>query len=168
MDGLTHDLEFCKNVKEKGLSIKLHGSIRPYHISDRLIDENDFRAEDNIEIKRWPRTLVFGSVDRAGIPCDGIKEYDLNKIKEIMKEGKHEMYVVLGKDAVGKEGWLKAAILQQATSGAGMVAFNDSYAMYEARWLKEINYNIHNAEQLAKKTFRFTTAKKAIIIRAYH
>ena len=165
-DALTHDLEFCKKVKAKGLSVKLHGSVRPLHISDRLIDEDDFKAEDNIQILRFPKVLVIGGNEeikaRAGMPCD-IYE-NKGDLKAIIKTlPKYEFYVVLG-PCISKQDWLKEAILQQATTGAGLVAFNDTFCMFEKKWLDEIKMDLENAEKLAKKYFRFTFAEKAIII----
>lgn len=178
-DGLTHDLEFCKNVKKHGLSIKLHGSVRPCHISDRLIDEDDFKAEDNIEILRFPKVLVMVDGDgkeiqaRAGMPCDVKRLKGKTFVgavsKCIKKNPDYEFYVPLGHGVVSKQGWLKEAIICQASTGAGLVAFNDCFCMFDRQWLSEIAFDYKNAESIAKKTYRFTTAPKAIIIQTqYH
>jgi len=178
-DALSHDLQFCKKAKSNGFKIKLHGSVRPLHIGDRFIDEQDFQAQDNIEILRFPKVLVM-VVDgedvnlikqTAGMPCDVVLIKDKQKqgfqktINDcISKMTDFEYYVPLSPTIVSKRGWLLEAIMCQARTGAGLVAFNDVFCMFERKWLEEIKFDLENAEKLAKEQQRFAFSEKSVIL----
>lgn len=164
-DALSHDLQFCKTVKQQGFNIKLHGSIRPYHITERLIDEQDFQVNDTIEILRYPRVLVVTPEKielNPGMPCTIAISKDFNKV--IKENPNFEYYVLFGSRIISKAGWLLEAIMTQARTGAGLVAFNDVFAMFERKWLEEIKFDLENAEKLAKEQRRFAFSEKSIIL----
>lgn len=166
---LTHDLVFCDDVVETGMEIKLHGSVRPGHIGEKLVAEDDYQEQDNIIIKKYPPTLVImpaTNVDlamkaanvikqRAGMPCDVVVVEDKNKIgfiaianKTVKENPNYVFYVYTAQDAFVGDNWLINAVLKQAKTGAGLVCLNNgrwngslaAFGMVERLWMQN-NYN---------------------------
>lgn len=143
-DKLSHDLEFCKNVKNKGMNILMHGGIRPKHIGKLWVDGS--MCEQKIDINKWPETLVIMPTTdkskakeaselmktRAGMPCD-IEIVEDKKRKGFVKVindtfHKNQNYinfVYTAQDAYVGQEWLKEATVSMARKNAGLVSFND-------------------------------------------
>lgn len=144
-EGLSHDLQFCKDAKEAGFSIRLHGSIRPGHIGEILVTEQDYLNNMEINLTRTPDILVImphineelatktASImkARAGINCkillveDKKRQGFVKTVNHVTRNNKADLYVYTAQDAFVNRGWLYEAILEQAKYGAGLVAFND-------------------------------------------
>lgn len=180
-EGLTHDLNFCKNAVSHGFKLKLHGSIRPSHIGDKFVTAEHYSVEDNIEILRPPKVLVI-IVDgtdktaniisqRAGSPCkvliikDKKKQGFIKAVSDcITKIKDFELYVPLSNKALPKKDWLLEAIICQASTGAGLVALNDSFCMVDKKWLDEKERDFNKLEEEAKKEKRFAFASRSIML----
>ena len=179
--GLTHDLEFCKIAIANGFKLQLHGSIRPSHIGDKFVTEEDYQVEDNIEFLRSPKSLVIlvdGTEEtaellrkRAGITCEILMVKDKKKhgfIKTvsdcIKRVDNFELYIPVDNNVVPKKDWLLEAIVCQATTGAGLVALNDSFCMIEGKWVKWQKCDFKDLEKEAKRQKRFAFAGKAIML----
>ena len=181
LEGLTHDLQLCKNVLNHGFKLKLHGSVRPSHIGDKFVTAEDYSAEDNIEILRPPKTLIVivnGTKktakllkDKASMPCRIVMAKDnkgqgfIKTVFDAIKQlNDYELYVCVSNKALPKKNWLLEAIICQGTTGAGMVAFNDSFCMLEKQWLDDEKPDFNKLEKVAKKQRRFAFAEKAIVL----
>lgn len=144
-DKLTHDLVFCKRVRDRGMNILLHGSVRPFHIGKLLVDGS--MNEQKIDINRWPRTLVLIPATKldqaneaaevmktkAGMPCDVLVIEDKERkgfVKTINSafhtHTEYENYVYTAQDAYVGRDWLLEATASMARKNAGLVAFNDA------------------------------------------
>lgn len=153
-DRLTHDLNFCKDVKAAGMSIKLHGSIRPKHIGKSIVDEDYWKLhkkldqENLIKIAMQQKVVVIMpsiKMDmantaaeimkiRAGMPVtievveDTKKEGFVNICnrvsKEYLKKG-YNLFAYTAQDAYVSKGWLLSAVMSQIEQMAGLIAFND-------------------------------------------
>jgi hypothetical protein len=144
-DKLTHDLNFCKSVKSAGMSVRLHGSVRPAHIGEILITEKDYIDNMEIELKRVPDILVImPHIDeelatktanlmrvRAGVPHkmllveDKKRQGFVKTINTAVRNNKAELYVYTAQDAFVSRNWLYEAIMCQAKHMAEVVSFND-------------------------------------------
>ena len=170
-DGLTHDLEFCKIVKEAGFSILLHGSVRPSHIADYPIDESDFMREYKPIMKHTPKVIVViptkpSDVEkanraakvikhRAGMPCEvQVIEDTQGKgyahiLNTCFRETDADLYVWSAADAFVGDKWLYEAVITQATQNAGMVALNSgkwdgqlpSFGLVARNWVQNVYEN---------------------------
>ena len=142
---LTHDLEFCRSVKKAGFKIFMHGSVRPGHIGEKLITEEDF-------YNKFPPKLLKGlTVDvvmpttdleqakktaealkaRAGYSCD-IKIVEDKKrvgyvktINSAFRDSKANFFVYTAQDAFPGQNWLANALIEQFRTQAELVSFND-------------------------------------------
>lgn len=145
---LTHDLVFCKQVKKAGFKIFLHGSIRPGHIGEKLITEEDFYS-------KFPPKLIPGikvavgmpTIDeelaskaakamtaRAGYPVDvwvlvdkdreGFTKTINKAFRKACEEG-YNFFIYTAQDAFVGNGWLAQALIEQFRTQAGLTAFND-------------------------------------------
>lgn len=167
-DGLTHDLEFCKVVKEAGFSILLHGSVRPSHIADYPVDESDFMREYKPIMKHNPKVIVVMPTKpedmekaqksarimkaRAGIPCEVMIMEDTEKkgyayqLNKCFKETDADLYVWSAADAFVCNDWLKHAVMEQAKQNVGLVALNNgrwngilpAFGLVARQWIKDI------------------------------
>lgn len=164
---LTHDLVFCQDVKKHGFKIFLHGSIRPAHISDKMVTEKDFfdnfppRMLDGVKIDVvMPTTdveLAMKSAEvmkaRAGYDCNIIIVEDKSRtgyvqtINKAFETSKSDFFVYTAQDAfVGKD-WLKNALIEQFRTQADLIAFNDGkwggalagFGLVNTSWAK-LNY----------------------------
>lgn len=153
-DRLTHDLNFCKDVKEAGMTIKLHGGIRPKHIGKLIVDEETWRKngrmdkEKLVQIAMQQKVVVImpsikmdmaqNAADvmkiRAGMPVsveviEDTKHEGFVKIcnrvsKDYLKKG-YNLFAYTAQDAYVSKGWLLAAVMSQIEQMAGLIAFND-------------------------------------------
>lgn len=146
---LTHDLMFCRDVKAAGLSIKLHGGVRPGHFCLHPVTIDDWRraTEETFEFtKKMPKVLVvmpatdeklaFDAANimsqRAGAPCDVAVVMDENlqgfvfKVNQVVEAKKeYEVIVYAAQDALAGENWLKHALIRMLTTNAGLVGLHD-------------------------------------------
>lgn len=150
----THDLVFCKSVKDAGMNIWLHGSIRPKHIGKLLVDEaywNDHKKIDKEELVKiaikQKVVVIMPSINmkqandaaevmkiRAGMPVDievveDTKREGFVKIcnrvsKDYLKKG-YNLFAYTAQDAYVSKGWLLSAVMSQIEQMAGLIAFND-------------------------------------------
>lgn len=167
---LTHDLVFCKQVRDAGFQIFMHGSIRPGHIGEKLITEQDFF--DKFPPKLFDGTKIavcMPSVDmelaqkaaevmkkRAGYDCDILVVEDaerngfIHTVNSVFKQKSddYHFFVYTAQDAFVGQNWLANALLEQFKTQAGLTAFNDgkwdgelaSFGMVECGWAKN-NYD---------------------------
>lgn len=144
-DKISHDLNFCKVVKEAGMSIRLHGSVRPGHIGEILITEKDFIDNMEITITRNPDVLVIMPhineeqaqktakilKARSGVEAKLLLVEDKNRngfvkvVNDVVKNIKAELYVYTAQDVFVSKNWLYEALIAQARYGAWVTAFND-------------------------------------------
>lgn len=160
---LTHDLEFCRTVKKAGFKIFLHGSVRPGHIGEMLVTEQDF-------FNKFPPKLIPGLSVRVLMPTTDIEQatkaakvlqhragYDCTV--EILHDKDRKGFIATANDAFDKctdvfvvylaqdvfagKDWLANALLEQFKTQAGLVAFNDgkwggklaSFGLVERNWV---------------------------------
>lgn len=147
-DHMTHDLVFCKDVKEAGMSVKLHGGVRPGHISSKIITYEDWQkaTEDDFAFKKvMPSVLVIMptlDVEQGKLAADVMRaragaDFDIavvednmgfgfiRTVNEVAKAQKHEIIIYTAQDALVGQNWLKHALIKMMTTNAGLVGFND-------------------------------------------
>lgn len=147
-DHLTHDLVFCGAVKKAGMSIKLHGGVRPGHFCLHPVTIDDWMraTEDTFSLDNAPRVLVVMPAtnekmatdaanimsQRAGAPCDVAVVMDtehkgfVHMVNAVVQEKKnYEIVVYTAQDALVGEDWLKNALLRMITTNAGLVGLHD-------------------------------------------
>jgi hypothetical protein len=165
---LTHDLEFCKTVKDHGFKLFLHGSVRPGHIGEKLVTEEDFYDKFPPRLLKGLRVLVVMPTtdeelagkaaevmqNRAGYKCDIFIAEDkkkkgytqtLNDVYKLNKD-KYDFMVYTAQDVFVGNNWLANALLEQFKTQAGLVAFNDgkwdgklaSFGLVSMNWIKDI------------------------------
>lgn len=149
-DNLSHDLTFCKAVKDAGMSVKLHGSVRPGHIGQILVTEDDYyREHDELvtsKIVNPPKILIVIPTlnekkainvqriaqKRAGIEAKAIIVVDkkksgyvktMNKVVNQIKDV--DYYVYLADDVIVGENWLYFAIQEIKKRDSGLCSFKD-------------------------------------------
>lgn len=147
-DHVTHDLVFCNDVKKAGMSVKLHGAVRPGHLSvtpitidhwKRATAENfDFNAKQPSVLVVMPATNremaeQAGEImkRRAGIGFDLMIVEDTNRIGFVQtflmatQDSKHEVVVYTAQDALVGFNWLRKALMAMMLENAGLVGFHD-------------------------------------------
>lgn len=167
-DKLSHDLNFCKSVKEAGMSVRLHGSIRPGHIGEILVGEKDYLENMDVNIIRTPEVLVImPHIDqeqaektakilkvRAGIEAKLLLVEDKNRngfvkvVNDAVKNIKAELYVYTAQDVFVSRNWLYEMLIAQARYGSWLTAFNDGkwsgqmaqFGMVTRQWVDEMGW----------------------------
>lgn len=161
---LTHDLVFCKAVKKHGFKLFLHGSVRPGHIGEKLVTEEDFYnnfpprllpglkvvvcmpttdvelAEKTARVMQYragydAEIIVVEDKDRKGFI------YTANVVYE-SKKADCDYFVYTAQDAFVGGNWLAEALIQQFKTQKGLTAFNDgkwngqlaSFGMVTTEW----------------------------------
>jgi hypothetical protein len=145
---LTHDLIFCKDVKEAGMSIKLHGGVRPGHLCVHPVTIEDWQraTEESFQFKKLPPKVlvVMPTTDteqakkaaeimriRAGADCDiAIVEDDkrigfISVVNTLAQTQPHDVIVYTAQDALVGNNWLKHALMKMMITDAGLVGFHD-------------------------------------------
>lgn len=146
---MTHDLVFCWDVKKAGMSVKLHGGVRPGHISAIPITidhwKQNFRKDFSFKTK-LPKVLCImpttneemavtaGNImrERAGADFDLMIVKDdqrvgfIKIVNEVTRHDKdHEVIIYTAQDVfVGKD-WLRNALMDMIVENAGLIGFND-------------------------------------------
>lgn len=166
---LTHDLEFCRTVKKHGFKIFLHGSVRPGHIAEKLITEEDFYDNFPPRLLKGLKVMVaIPATDeklatkaakvmgkRAGYDCDIRVILDKNKkgythvinSAYMVNNKKYDFFVYTAQDVFVGSNWLAEALKEQFKSQAGLISFNDgkwngqlaSFGLVETLWANK-NY----------------------------
>ena len=203
--GLTHDLEFCKLCKNNGFNIWLHGSVRPAHIGRKKVTEIDYIESDPIIIEKFPKVLVvIPTTDmemaekaakvmkiRANMPCDVILAEDKKRVgyvKTVNDAFKQadlwQYFVYTAQDAYCGHDWLRSALIKQASTGAGLVAFNNgrwhgqlaAFGLVDINWAKQNydgdlfypKYHSHYCDtelsQIAKQQRKYTYEPKSLML----
>lgn len=162
---LTHDLEFCRTVKKHGFKIFLHGSVRPGHIGEKLITEEDFYAKfppkllPGIKVRvlmpatneQQARQTAELLKRRAGYDCeieillDKDRQGYVKTINKAFRGCDEPLVVYTAQDVFAGQNWLSHALLEQFKTQAGVVAFNDgkwegklpSFGLVERSWVAE-------------------------------
>lgn len=145
---ITHDLIFCRDVRQAGMSVKLHGAVRPGHLAVRpvtisdwkraTIETFDFTSKQPSVIVVIPTTNVeqakqAGEVmkRRAGIGFDLMIVEDTKRVgyvktlNYVANESTHDVIVYSAQDVLVGTDWLRNALLTMLTENAGLVGFND-------------------------------------------
>lgn len=145
---LTHDLVFCRDVKKAGMSVKLHGAVRPGHLAVRpvtisdwklaTLENFDFSSKQPSVIVVMPTTNVemakqAGEImkRRAGIGFDLMIVEDtklagfVKTLNYVAQESTHDVIVYTAQDVLVGQNWLRNALLTMLTENAGLVGFND-------------------------------------------
>lgn len=145
---LTHDLVFCRDAREAGIKIFLHGSVRPGHIGEKLITEEDFfdnfppRLLKHIKVlvcmPTTDTSLAYKAIAvmqaRAGYPNvnfmaiedenrDGFIAVANNCFKEFAND--YHFFVYTAQDAMVANNWLANMLLEQYKTQKPLMAFND-------------------------------------------
>lgn len=161
---LTHDLEFCKAVKDAGFKLFLHGSVRPGHIGEKLVTEESFFEKFPPRLLKGIKVaVVMPTTDtklaqkagevmkaRAGYDCDILIVEDKERTGFVKtfntffseNKDKYQFFVYTAQDAFVGRNWLANALLEQFKTQAGLVAFNDgkwdgslaSFGLIETNW----------------------------------
>lgn len=167
-DKLTHDLKFCQTVKKHGFSIKLHGSVRPGHLSTHVVTQDDWlkQARKTMDLNRFPDVhVVMPTTDpkqakmaadvmeqRAGAPCtikvieDTDRKGFIHIVNNYVENVKPEVVVYTAQDAFVGEYWLYNALKEMLLLDAGLVSFYDgkwdgslaSFGMAMRDWYKTV------------------------------
>jgi glycosyltransferase involved in cell wall biosynthesis len=145
---LTHDLQFCTDVKKAGMSVKLHGGVRPGHLAINPVDIEDWRraTEEEFDFKnKAPRVIAIipttneeeamRTADimhkRAGIKLDIKIAIDKERkgfvktFNEWAKKTDHDVVIYTAQDALVGQNWLLNALRRMMVTNAGLLAFND-------------------------------------------
>jgi len=147
-DHITHDLVFCDDVRQAKMSVKLHGGVRPGHLSAipvtidhwkrATLEEFDFSSKVPSALVVMPATNIeqaqlTGEVltKRAGLPFELRIVNDDKRIGYVaslnlaLRDSKHDVVVYTAQDALVGQDWLKKALLIMMVENAGLVALND-------------------------------------------
>lgn len=145
---ITHDLIFCRDVKQAGMSVKLHGAVRPGHLATipitidhwkrATLETFSFESKQPSVLVIMPATNVeqakmAGEVMRlrAGVGFDLMIVEDTKRVGYVKtlnyaaKESTHDVIVYTAQDALVGFNWLKNALLTMLTENAGLVSFHD-------------------------------------------
>lgn len=145
---ITHDLVFCRDVKKAGMSVKLHGAVRPGHLMTKPVTIEDWKRAtlETFDFKgKQPSVLVVmpttnlemakqaGAVmkQRAGASFDLMIVEDTKHIgyvktlNYVAKESKHDVIVYTAQDVLVGTNWLRHALLKMLVENAGLVCFHD-------------------------------------------
>jgi len=145
---LTHDLVFCRDVKRMGMSVKLHGAVRPGHLATIPITIDHWKramTETFDFSNKQPSVLVViptTNLDmakraseimklRAGLGFDLMIIEDTKRIgyvktfNYVARESKHDVVVYTAQDAMVGYNWLRNALLKMLVENAGLVGFHD-------------------------------------------
>lgn len=138
---LTHDIQFCKDAKECGVKILMHTKVRPGHIGERVVTENDYKNP----FDKTPKvTVIMPTTDiematkaaklmkkRASYPCNVIIAEDINRtgfmktLQLFIDKNPSDFYVYTAQDAFVGNDWLKIAMKKMEDTNAGLFAFNN-------------------------------------------
>jgi len=162
---LTHDLMFCQKVQEYGFKIMLHTGVRPGHLSEMPITQEDWERV-RVEVEQPRIAVIMPTVNRemakktkkilesrAGMDCEIALVYDSEKKGYVWNCNKYvqvylyDYYVYLTDDIFPSRNWLLDAYNLLIKKDAKMVGFNDgkwkgqlaSCALVEAMWMRR-NY----------------------------
>lgn len=138
---LTHDLQLCKEAQECGLTIKLHTGIKPGHIGEKVITEEDWK---NPTLKHPKVTVILPAIDmekakktatlmkkRANYPFEMLVVEDVNRtgfmatLQTAINNNPSDFYVYTAEDAFVGNDWLKIAMETIEKENAGLFAFNN-------------------------------------------
>lgn len=145
---ITHDLIFCRDVKTAGMSVKLHGAVRPGHLATvpitidhwkrAMMETFDFSSKQPSVLVVIPTTNLdmakqAGEImkRRAGIGFDLMIVEDTKRIgyvktfNYVARESKHDVVVYTAQDAMVGYNWLRNALLKMLVENAGLVGFHD-------------------------------------------
>lgn len=165
---ITHDLIFCRDVKNAGMSVKLHGAVRPGHLATIPITIENWKKAtlENFSFEKQPSVLVVipttnleqakvaGEVmkQRAGLNFDLMIVEDTKRVgyvktlNYVAKESSHDVIVYTAQDALVGFNWLRNALLKMLVENAGLVGFHDgkwngklaSFGAVQMSWCKHI------------------------------
>jgi len=147
-DHVTHDLVFCDDVRQAKMSVKLHGGVRPGHLSAIPVTIDHWKRatlEEFQFVNKTPSVLVVmpatdidqarltGEVltARAGMPMELCIVNDEKRIGFIaslnlaVKESQHNVVVYTAQDVLVGKDWLKQVLLTMMVENAGLIALND-------------------------------------------
>jgi hypothetical protein len=138
---LTHDIQFCKDAQEAGFAIKMHTKVRPGHIGERVVDEEDWKNPNGKELTV---TVIMPSTDmeaaqkaaklmkkRANYPCKILVVEDIDRsgfmatLQKAIDNNPSDFYVYTAQDAFVGNDWLKIAMAKIEETGAGLLALNN-------------------------------------------
>jgi hypothetical protein len=145
---MTHDLVFCDDVKKAGMSIKIHGGVRPGHFCLKPITMEDWQRanEEDYTFKHNPPSVlvVMPATNkeqaticaevmkkRAGTNCDiAVVLDDEHKgfiyiVNMLANSRTHDVICYTAQDVLVGENWLKRALLKMLVTNAGLVSFHD-------------------------------------------
>ena len=145
---LTHDLVFCRDVKRAGMSVKLHGAVRPGHLATipitidhwkkATLENFDFLSKQPTIMVVIPTTNLDQAKQaaevmklRAGLNFDLMIIEDTKRIGYVktlnyaIRESKHDVIIYTAQDALVGTNWLRHAILKMLVENAGLVGFHD-------------------------------------------
>lgn len=145
---ITHDLVFCDDVRQAKMSVKLHGGVRPGHLSavpitidhwkKATLETFDFSTKVPSVLVIMPATDVDQAkltgdvlIKRAGMPLELKIVHDDKRVGFIasanlaIKNTKHDIVIYTAQDVLVGQDWLRHAVLKMMTENAGLVAFND-------------------------------------------
>lgn len=141
-DHLTHDLVFCQDAQAAGFQIMLHTGVKPGHIAEYVVTQEDWQRARNEQI---PEVAVIMPTirpeqaektakileERAGLPIKIIPQIDAQKIgyakicNEYVKNNKASYYVFVSDDVFPSRNWLINALQLIKDKKGGLVGFND-------------------------------------------
>lgn len=145
---ITHDLIFCRDVKRAGMSVKLHGAVRPGHLMTKPVTIEDWKRAtlETFDFKsKQPSVLVVvptTNVEQAKQAGEVMKlragaSFDLMIVEDtkhigyvktlnyVAKESKHDVIVYTAQDVLVGQNWLRHALLKMLVENAGLVCFHD-------------------------------------------
>lgn len=138
---LSHDLQFCREVKKAGMTVKLHTGVSAGHIGHKIVSEKDwlkFKAKPPKIAVIMPATDMKMAkkagdlmMQRAGIECklyiiqDEKQEGFMNICNKVVRQKYADYYVYVAQDAFAGRNWLLNALNAMHKEGYGLLAFND-------------------------------------------
>lgn len=146
-DSITHDLQFCNSCRDRDIPIYLHGSVRPKHIGQTLVDEQtyydysgDVSATHNpsvlvimpfIDKKQAERAIACVAEKSGYEPANYMAVEDVDRkgfihiINKAQKDNpKYELYVYLASDVIPGDNWLHEAVKVYIKTGSGVISLN--------------------------------------------
>lgn len=84
IDHLTHDLVFCRTAQQYGFKIMLHGGVRPGHITDKVVTEQDWRQFNKEKIDAFVEKQVMTSSSRVLVVIPSKNKTPDKKLESIL------------------------------------------------------------------------------------
>lgn len=142
---LTHDLVFCRKAQEYGYKIHLHTGVKPGHIAEKVVTEDDWFRENRERLYGQKKVVVIMPTihqeqaektakileTRAGYPFTMVVVEDRDKsgfvatCNAVVHDIGADYYAYVTDDIFPSRNWLLDAMNALSETGGKLFGFND-------------------------------------------